>query len=311
MDFINKLERKFGKYALADLPAIIIGLYAAGYLLSVLSPQVLGYLTLDPIYILKGQVWRLITWIIIPPSSLDIFTIIMLFFYFSIARALVMKWGAFRFNLYFFTGMLFTVIGAFLVFFYYQMHFGQAYSLGAVFSTYYINMSIFLAFALSYPDATVLLYFIIPVKMKWMGILYGVLIVYSFMQSGIGGRVLIIASLLNFLIFWLLTRKSGGFFSGSSGSFRGVRRTGSSPFGSGNARGTRIYPENRRASGTGSMSSEPSAGGAGRMPLHRCAVCGRTELDSDQLEFRYCSKCDGAYEYCQDHLFTHTHVRAQ
>ena len=96
MNFINRMEQKFGRYALRDLPAIIIGLYAAGYVLSVIAPRVLAYLTLDPVYILHGQVWRLVTWIIVPPSSLDIFTVIMLFFYFSIARALVMRWGAFR-----------------------------------------------------------------------------------------------------------------------------------------------------------------------------------------------------------------------
>ena len=105
MNFINRMEQKFGRYALRDLPAIIIGLYAAGYVLSVIAPRVLAYLTLDPVYSLHGQVWRLVTWIIVPPSSLDIFTVIMLFFYFSIARAPVMRWGAFRFNFYFFSGI--------------------------------------------------------------------------------------------------------------------------------------------------------------------------------------------------------------
>ncbi len=323
MNFINRMEQKFGRYALRDLPAIIIGLYAAGYVLSVIAPRVLAYLTLDPVYILHGQVWRLVTWIIVPPSSLDIFTVIMLFFYFSIARALVMRWGAFRFNFYFFSGMLFTVIGAFVVYAWYNLRFGQAVSLGAVFNTYYINMSIFLAFALTYPEAEVLLYFIIPVKMKWMGILYGVLIAYSFIQSGVGGRVLIIASLLNFLLFWLMTRNAGrgmnsGFYGSRGSAGRGSSRgrspfsKGSSPFSKGHS-GAKIDPSTRRnaAAGQAKPGGMGAAGGAaGRAPIHRCAICGRTELDSDQLEFRYCSKCEGAYEYCQDHLFTHTHVRS-
>lgn len=308
MNFINRMERKFGRYALRDLPAIIIGLYAAGYLLSLVAPNILSYLTLDPVFILHGQIWRLVTWIIVPPGALDIFTVIMLFFYFSIAKALVMRWGAFRFNFYFFSGMLFTVIGAFAVYAWYNIRFGQPVSLGAVFNTYYINMSIFLAFALTYPEAEVLLYFIIPVKMKWMGILYGVLIAYSFVQSGIGGRVLIIASLLNFLLFWLMTRNAGRRSSPfGRGSSSAARRPGGSPFGQGGSR-QRIDPSARRTSGQNT--ARQSTGGPGRTPIHRCAVCGRTELDSDQLEFRYCSKCEGAYEYCQDHLFTHTHVRS-
>ena len=305
MNFIRNLERRFGKYAIRDLPAVIIGLYVAGYILSVMSPRVLGYLTLDPYFILKGQVWRLVTWIIVPPGTLDIFTVIMLFFYFSIGRGLERKWGSFLFNLYFFMGMLFTVIGAFIVYAWYMASYGHGIQMGYAFSTYYINMSIFMAFALSYPDATVLLYFIIPVKMKWMGILYGVLIVYSFIQSSLPGRVLIIASLLNFMIFWLLTSNGNrGRAYGGSGSFRNGRGAGGI-FGQSRPDGARkIYPGTRGNAGK----TGPAAGPSG-VPLHRCAVCGRTEKDSDQLEFRYCSKCAGAFEYCQDHLFTHTHVK--
>ncbi len=305
MYFLRNLERRFGKYAIRDLPAVIIGLYAAGYILSVIAPGVLGHLTLDPYFILRGEVWRIITWIIVPPGRLDIFTVIMLFFYFSIGRGLEQKWGAFLFNLYFFMGMLFTVIGAFLVYGWYLFQYGQGFPMSqmgyAVFSTYYINMSIFMAFALSYPDATVLLYFIIPVKMKWMGVLYGVLIVYSFIQSTLPGRVLILTSLLNFLIFWLLTR-NGGRTSGGYRYSRGGRAGSGQRTGGFAGKAPKIHP------GSTGSGRNPAGGSAGA-PLHRCAVCGRTERDSDQLEFRYCSKCAGAYEYCQDHLFTHTHVK--
>jgi hypothetical protein len=283
MNFLNNLERKYGRYAVRNLPAVMIGLYVAGYILQTFSPSVLAFLRLEPYYIMHGQIWRIITWVIIPPSSLDIFTIIMLMFYFSIGQSLERTWGAFRFNVYIFTGIIFTVIGAFVLYAVYALLGMYSYNMvmiGYYFSTYYINMSIFLAFALSYPDMQVMLYFIIPVKMKWMGVLYGILIGYSFIRSAWPGRVAIIASLLNFIIFFISTRNPG-----------------------------RISPQQirrRTAFHQSVRSARPASNNGAR---HKCAVCGRTELDDPSLEFRYCSKCDGAYEYCNDHLFTHQHVK--
>ena len=294
MKWLNKMERRFGRHAIHNLPAVIIGFYAAGYMLTLIAPTILGYLTLEPYYILHGhfgfpEVWRIITWIIVPPSSLGLFTIIMLFFYFSIGRTLEHTWGAFRFNVYIFTGIIFTVLGAFLLYaiFRAQGYPGEYIRFAGLFSTYYINMSIFLAFALTYPDMSVLLYFIVPIKMKWMGILYGVLILMDFMQQGWPARVAIIASLLNFIIFFFLTRDSG--------------RTGHA----------KIYPGQQfRKAPTGAQDvqySREKKPENPKNPMHRCTICGRTEFDSDQLVFRYCSKCNGAYEYCQDHLFNHEH----
>lgn len=282
MKLLNKLERKFGKYAIHNLPAIMIGLYAAGYLLSLFGSggmRILPYLTLEPYYILRGQIWRVITWVIVPPGSLDLFTVIMLFFYFSIGQTLERTWGAFRFTLYIVSGLVFTVLGAFLLYGIFVLRgAGNIVQVEGLFSTYYINMSIFLAFALSYPDMQVLLYFIIPVRMKWMGLLYAVLIAVQFFQSPWPGKVAIIASLLNFIVFFLATRSY-----------------------------SRVNPAQIRRRQTFKKAvSQPSAPGKGK-PLHRCAVCGRTEQDDPSLQFRYCSRCDGAYEYCQDHLFNHVH----
>ena len=76
MKFLNKMERKFGRYAIPNLPAIIIALYVAGYILAVFQPRIFSYLTLEPYYILHGQIWRIVTWLIIPPSSLDFLSLI-------------------------------------------------------------------------------------------------------------------------------------------------------------------------------------------------------------------------------------------
>lgn len=270
MKFLDKMERKYGKYAIRNLPAIIIALYAAGYLIYFLMPELLGYLMLSPRLILRGQVWRIITWILVPPSKPDFLTIVMLYFYFSVGRTLERTWGAFKFNVYIISGIIFTIIGAFLLFF-------VAHTEG-YFSTYYINMSIFLALAVTYPDVEVLLYFLIPVKIKWMGAVYGFFILLSLFRTDWAGRVAIVMSLLNFLIFFLMTRNIN-----------------------------RYSPKeiHRRQEFKRNVQKVQPRG----VTKHKCAICGRTELDGDHLEFRFCSKCDGNYEYCQDHLFTHQHVK--
>lgn len=271
MDFLNKLERKYGKYAIRNLPAIMIALYAAGYLISMMMPDLLYYLTLRPDLILRGQVWRLVSWVLVPPGSFDVFTLIMLYFYFSIGRSLEYTWGEFKFNIYIFSGVVFTVIGAFLLYF---IGGGLGY-----FSTYYINMSIFLAFALTYPDEKVYLYFLIPIKMKWMGLIYGFFLAEAVVRGGWADRVSILASLMNFIVFFLLTRNMNRY------SPKQIKR--------------------RQAFKKNVKSAQPK----GQKTRHKCAVCGRTEADGEHLEFRFCSKCEGNYEYCQDHLFTHEHVK--
>ena len=282
MNFLNKMERKFGRYAIHNLSAYIIALYVAGYLLYFFAPaSIFSYLTLEPYYILHGQIWRLVTWILIPPESPGIFTIIMLFFYYSLGTSLEQTWGAFRYNVYIFMGMISTVLGAFLLYVILHVVYGGNVVFGsALFSTYYINMSIFLAFALTYPDMRVMLYFIIPIKMKWMGALYGVMILVSLIQGNLASRVAIIASLFNFIVFFLI-----------SGRF---------------SRFTPHQIHRRQEFKRNVKKVQPKNG-----PKHKCAICGRTELDGDNLEFRFCSKCDGNYEYCQDHLFTHEHRRSK
>lgn len=277
MNFLNKMERKWGKYAIKNLSGVIIATYVIGYILELFVPSVISWLTLEPYYILHGQVWRLVTWLLIPPSDLDLFTIIMLFFYYSIGNTLEQTWGRFRYNVYILTGILSTIAGAFILYaiLYFTMGTNVLFET-ALFSTYYINMSIFLAFAVSYPDMQVLLYFIIPIKMKWMGALYGVFILYSFIQSNWVGKVAIIASLFNFIVFFLSTRNLN-----------------------------RVNPKEIKRKQT----YRREVHSAQKVTKHKCAICGRTELDGDDLEFRFCSKCDGNYEYCQDHLFTHEHVK--
>ncbi len=200
MNFLNKMERKFGKYAIPNLSLYLILGYVLGYILQFISPAVVDFLTLNPYLILHGQIWRLVTWIIIPPSSFDLFTIIMLMFYYSVGTNLERTWGTFYYNVYLFMGMIFTILGSFLVM---GLSYVPAFNIFAVreaygemayflliarrFSTYFVNMSIFLGFAATFPDVQVLLMFIIPIKVKWMGIAYGVLLEVQFLQGELCG----------------------------------------------------------------------------------------------------------------------------
>ena len=285
MNYLNKLERKFGRYAISNLMIWLIGAYCIGFLLYMVNPGFFSYLTLSPYHILHGQVWRLVTWILVPNSTNLFSLLIMSMLYYQLGTALERTWGTFRFNVYIFGGLFFTIIGAFLIYavqyFMYGGSVAAMYSLlySAGFNTSYINLSIFLAFAVMYPNMQLLLMFIIPVKMKWMAVIYAVIMIYNCIQAEWSGRMTIIMSLLNFLIFFLSTR-----------NYRSI-----SP------------KEIHRKQKFRSAMQEPKNRGA--IYKHKCAICGRTELDDPTLSFRFCSKCEGNYEYCQEHLFTHQHIK--
>lgn len=283
MNLLNKMERQYGRYAIHNLTKYMIGCYAIGYILLYIG-QAFGanffqYLLLSPYHIMHGQIWRIVSWILIPPSSSNIiFVLIMLSFYYYLGTALERTWGAFRYNVYILGGMLCTVIGAFILYFISGPN--EMFSLinGMSFSTYYINLSIFLAFAMNYPDMEVLFMMIIPIKIKYLALLDVAYLLYDLIRGGWGTRTVIIASLLNFIIYFLMTR-----------NYR------------------RISPQeiHRKQQFKKAVHPQMTPGGT----RHKCAVCGRTEKDGEHLEFRYCSKCNGNYEYCQDHLFTHQHIK--
>ena len=293
MNLLDKLERKFGRYAIHNLMYYIIILYALGYVIVTFVPQFyVQYLSLDPTMILRGQIWRIITFIIYPPNTGLFYFLISMYLYYSIGRILEAQWGAFRFNLYFFTGVLLHVVAAFISCYVFGANIGPA------FGTYYLNYSLFFAFAATYPDMQFLLFFIIPIKAKWLGIIngiyFGVTIVAGFLANYLPYSVLIglmnagiiahpaysamaLVSLANFLIFFF--------------GMRSMRRYNPKE----------IY---RRRTYAKSVKQ-----GQKNAAMHKCAVCGRTEKDGEDVVFRFCSKCNGNYEYCQDHLFTHEHVK--
>ena len=211
MNFLNKMERKIGKYAIPNLMIYLIAAYCIGFVIYTVNPNFMLMLTLSPYHILHGQVWRLITWILMPTDTRVFSLLIMALLYYQLGSALERSWGTFRFNVYIFGGMLFTVIGAFILYgIYAAAGTGSLETISLIssltFTTNYINLTIFLAFAVMYPEMQILLFFIIPVKMKWMAVVYAVLIAINLILTSWGGRIAIIMSILNFLIFFLSTR---------------------------------------------------------------------------------------------------------
>ncbi len=281
MNWLDKWERNRGRIAMRNLTVYRLAGYVMECGVMYRMPERLGWITLDPVLIVRGQVWRLISGVLFPPTTRPISLLFLVLLYYSLGTALERTWGTFRYNVYIFSGLLFTVLGVFILYavYFFGFHIELPLSMAGMVSTNYITMSIFLAFAAIYPEMEVYLYFILPIKMKWMALVYAAMALYYFIRGGVVTRVAIAASLLNFVIFFL--------------SSRNMRR---------------FSPKERARKAKFKRQSAPHmhySNGA----KHRCAVCGRTELDDPCLEFRFCSKCNGNYEYCQDHLFTHEHVK--
>lgn len=280
---LYKMERKFGRYAIHDFMKYVIMIYIAGAVIGMISPQIYyQYLCLDIGKVLHGQVWRLVTYLLAPyglTSAVDIlFLAIETYLYYYIGRNLENVWGAFRFNLYYISGVIFNIIAAFILYFVFD---GMIYPMGLA----YISRSLFLAFAVVFPNMQLLLFFVVPIKMKWLGYIYGAMLIFevisymsSFTPQGIAMGISILVAVANFLIFFFSTR-----------DYRRI-----SP--------KEVQRKRKFRRQTASVS---------QFPRHRCEVCGKTERDDPTLEFRFCSKCDGDHEYCMEHLFTHQHVRQE
>lgn len=189
MNILNKLERKFGRFGIDNLMLyIVIGtaiVYAFQYLFPTLP--LLQYLWFDRDAILGGQVWRIVSFVFLPEGGNPINMLFWLFLYWHIGSNLEGYWGTFRFNLFYFSGVIFSIIGGFLT--------GFA-------TSYYINLSLFLAMAAVAPDMELRLFYILPVKMKWLALVYVIMIIHSFTLVGWGGRIAIVISLLNVILFF-------------------------------------------------------------------------------------------------------------
>ena len=271
-DPMRSVERfccKHPRFGIRNLMLYVTAGNVLMWLIGMVNPVLMSYLYFSPSAILQGQVWRLVTFLLIPPSS-GLLALIVFYFYYWIGSTLERQWGEGPFTIYFFSGSLLSVIYAFLVYFIFHVDL-------AITGTY-IYLAMFFAFAVFYPDMQVLLFFIIPVKMKYLAIVDAVLFVYSMLTTRFPANLLPLVAILNFFIF------CGGELLG-----RLPRRATKNTV---NFRreSQRIRREQAQA-----------------LYRHKCAVCGRTDKDHPELEFRYCSRCAGYHCFCQDHINNHIH----
>lgn len=294
--FSDKMEKKLSRFAIPNIVFYLVAMYAVGYVVQLFRPEALMYLTLEPYYIMQGQVWRLITWMMIPPEYNLFFALIMIYFYCSIGHSLEQVWGTYRLNVYMFSGLFFTLLGSFGL---YAILGAGSLGSGFLFSTSYINMSLFLAYAATFPDMQVFLFFLLPIKVKYLGIIYAILLIVSCIQGGPIIWVVIGSSLLNFVVFFMTSRKKVRLSTEQLRQRIKYKRAA--------AQSSAMYGDAKSASRSSGRTDNSNM--RPKITKHKCAVCGRTDESHPDLEFRFCSKCNGGYEYCQDHLFTHEHVK--
>lgn len=277
MNFLDKLERKYRRYAITNLMLYIsmgqVIVFALDYLFHM---PIVSYIYFDLRLILKGEVWRLFTFAFFPNASSAFMQIIAAYVYYSLGSSLENHWGTFKFNVYYFVGLFLNMLAMILID--YVFHIPSVFF--ASYTTLFLNLSLFLAFATLFPDLTFLLAFLIPIKAKYLAIIEALYMVYMFIESSTATRILIVFSLLHFLIF---------FFS----HIRGVRPT--------------MAQRDFRTAQQDSMRRELKQGPPIKVAFHKCSVCGKTELTDPDMEFRYCSKCNGNHEYCMEHLPNHEH----
>jgi membrane associated rhomboid family serine protease len=268
MRILDRIERKIGWFSIPNLILYVIIGNAAVWLTGFAFRDIslLSRLYLAPQMVFRGEIWRIFSFVLLNSfGSSPISVIFELYFLYMVGSSLEYNWGSFRLTFYYFASLLLTAAVSLLT---------NTPVAGAM----YIHLSLFLAFAQIAPEMRILLFFFIPVKIKYMGWAAWAFIAFQFVMSpGWGDRLIILAALAVFVLF---------FGSQITHSLRLNRRAFI----------------NKREYGKKINSSKLV-----RASFHKCGECGKTEIDAPDTEFRYCSKCQGNYEYCMDHLNNHIH----
>ncbi len=261
---LNKLERSFGRYEVPRTTEGLIVLQVLTYVLTYARPEILQTIYLIPAYVLQGEVWRLFTFLAVPPVTNPIFAFFFWYIFYMMGTALEGHWGIFRYNIYLLIGYFATIGFSFLT--------PWAPSTNA-----FLQGSVYLAFAFLYPDFQLYLFFIIPVKIKWLAMLTWAGYLFIIIFGSWSSRLLVIASIMNFLLFF----------------------------------GQDIVERIR----TGRRKMEYQAkqfGSASKQDyFHRCTVCGITDVTNPDMDFRYCTQCYGTCGYCTEHLRNHSHIASE
>ncbi|HSE40549.1 MAG TPA: rhomboid family intramembrane serine protease [Acidobacteriota bacterium] len=263
MKLLNRIERRLGEdWGIPNLTIILIILQVIVYVLSFANKDILIGFYLIPELVLQGQIWRLISFLAVPPITNPIFAFFFWYMFYLMGTALENHWGTFRYNVYFFIGYIATVAVSFLI-------------PGIPSSNGFLQASVFLAFAYLYPDFQILIFFLFPVKIKWLALLtwIGYLYTLIFVKEMLP-KLLVVASIMNFLVFFasdIVQRIKTGKRQMEFQAKRQVERARQ------------------------------------QQPFHRCIVCGITDQTNPEMDFRYCPQCKDTPGYCSEHLPNHEH----
>ena len=285
---IERFCAKHRRFGVQRLMRYIVFISAAVYIISIMdrTGTFLYLIYFDASLIMRGQIWRLVTWVFMPLNPVTrlnmtdlFFTAIMLYFYYFIGNTLEREWGTPKFTIYYLFGVALNVVYGFLMWYIPASFLWLAPN--------FLNLSMFFAFAVLFPDHRVLLFFFVPIKIKWLAIINACYFVYSIISGTFNGQYamafLPLVALLNFIIVCggdLLDylRPYAKRSSPQTINFRKAAR---------DAR--REYDD--------------------KQYRHKCAVCGKTDTDNPGLEFRYCSRCNGYHCFCIDHINNHVHFQ--
>ncbi|HEY6837593.1 MAG TPA: hypothetical protein VI389_02500 [Geobacteraceae bacterium] len=261
MKLLDRLERKCGRYAIPNLTVYLIAGQSLFYVMNLTGKIGPGLTYLSGEALLEGEWWRLVTFPFDPPRLSPLFVLFAWYFFYLMGSALEAQWGEFRYNAFLLIGYLLTVGVSFLM-------------PGFAVTNAYLGGSVFLAFAFLFPDFVLYIFFVLPVRIKWLALITWLGYGYVLLTGSWASRFLVLASIGNFLIFfardivWLM--KSG---------------------------------KRQMAKQAAQYSRREDE------PFHRCTVCGITDKSHPKMDFRYCPQCDGQYGYCQEHIFNHEHVK--
>lgn len=258
MKLLRRLERTLSPYAIHNITLALVAAQSLMCLLMLGRPEIAENLILDRSLLLQGQWWRLLSFLALPMTTNPLFLFFALWLLYLMGTALETQWGAFRFNLYLLIAYLATIASVFIA------------PVGIATNTYLVG-SIFLAFAYLYPDFQIMIFFILPVKVKWIALITWIIYFISFAFGDWLTRMLVIASVLNFLLFF----------------------------------GLDILQ--RMKHGHRQMKQKMSTLATKDEPINRCIVCGATEKTDRKMEFRYCPECAGTPCYCTVHMSGHLH----
>ncbi len=270
MRLLDRLERKLGRYGVPNVTLAFVVAQVVLYLVTIgptigrpdaPPPALLERASLIPAKVLEGEVWRLVTFLAVPPLTHPIFAPFFWYLFWLMGTALERHWGAFRYNLYLLVGYVATVAVSFLI-------------PDAPSSNAFLQGSVFLAFAFLNPDFELSIFFVLPVKIKWLALLTWLGYAWVVLFGDWLSKLLVVASVLNFLLF----------------------------FGAEIAKRTR-YARRRMARQAEGLARRDQA-------FHRCTVCGITDKTHPDMDFRYCTECKGSRGYCTAHIKDHAHVTA-